>query len=148
MAHRRKQKNGSHTRGFGKGPKRKELKPRELPGGRDVLIPLGRLCCALKSEVIANSKEKSRDPRDPRLVPILERVLGEATGKGISVRREVGEPPACPTSVISSAISGGDKVLSMGKRLGYVVGKREARELSAALEATMPKLVGMKRLCA
>jgi hypothetical protein len=141
MAHM-KNKKGEFRRGFGKGPKRKELKPRELPGGRDVLLPIGRLCIAMKS------KHLKRCEVDPRLVPIMESVLSEAMGKGISVKKEIGNPPPCPTSVISSALSEGDRILSMGKRLGHVVGKREAKELSAALEATMPKLVGMKRLCA
>jgi hypothetical protein len=146
MAHMMSSK-GEFRRGFGKGPKRKELKPRELPGGRDVFIPLGRLRAALKSKAIAHPDEKGRDPRDPRLVPLLEKVLGEAMGKGISIHHEIGEAPACPTSVISSALSEGDRILSMGRRLDQVIGRREAKELSAALEATMPKLVGMKRLC-
>jgi len=140
MAHKMKQ-GGKHTRGSGKGPKRKELKPRELPGGRDVLLPIGRLCIAIKSEHLKRCKT------DARLIPIMESVLGEAKEKGISIRMEIGEAPKCPTSVIKGAISEGDKILSMKKRLALVVGKREAKELSAALEATMPNLVGMKRLC-
>jgi len=141
MAHKMKQ-GKKHTRGSGRGPKRKELKPRELPGGRDVLIPIGRLCIAIKSKHLGRCKT------DARLIPIMENVLGEAEGRGISIKREIGEVPKCPTSVIKCAISEGDKVLSMGKRLAIVVGKRESKELCAALEATMPNLVGMKRLCA
>ncbi len=135
-------KSGEFRRGFGKGPKRNESKPQEKPGGRDVLIPIGRLNIAIRS------KHLERCSVDPRLMLILNAAVEGAKEKGIDISGEAGSLPNCPNSVITSAIAEADRLLLMNpKRLAMVIGKREANELREALEATKPNMVGMKRLC-
>ena len=130
MAHMIKQK-GEFHRGFGKGPKRNESKPQEKPGGRDVLIPIGRLNIAIKS------KHLERCALDPRLTRLLGNAIGEAESRGICISREAGSLQNCPNSVITSAIAEADRLLLMNpKRLAMVIGKREANELREALEAS------------
>lgn len=134
-------KGGEFRRGFGRGPRRNESKPQEKPGGRDVLIPIGRLSMAIRSE------HMKRCALDPRLMGILRNAVGEAESKGIFISKEVGAMPNCPNSVIMGAIAEADRLLLMNpKRLALVIGKREATELREALEATKPNIVGMKRL--
>ena len=134
-------KSGEFRRGFGRGPKRNESKPQEKPGGRDVLIPIGRLDMAIRS------KHMERCSVDPRLASVLRAAVEGAKEKGIDVSGEAGSMPYCPNSVIASAIAEADRLLLMNpKRLATVIGKREANELREALERTKPNIVGMKRL--